>query len=285
MHNKTTNFKIKNSQKGVSLIITLFIMIIILSVVLSISTLLYSEIKVLRNVGNSVIAFYAADSGVEKVLYYDRQAIPPGAARGICNICAKCSTTSSESAMNCNDCHVIPNSTNGCTKCTDCKITFGTTMSVDPKTSAPKRYYNEVINVSTAVREGTCPFSTVYVNSGGTYTDAKRAINLTVTGEVKTIIGPGVSDNGTKIKITGSGNNVLHLAVVAPEGLTVKAYIYYSPSENGTFNVVSGSPVTLGWNSGQSNYKGNYNAGVVGYFLVSVGGVDANGTCTSIVNE
>jgi len=64
------------NKKGVSLIITLFIMIIILAVVISISTLLYSEIKVLRNVGNSVVGLYAADSGIEKVLYYDRQYKP-----------------------------------------------------------------------------------------------------------------------------------------------------------------------------------------------------------------
>lgn len=64
---------IKDSQKGVSLIITFFIMIIILSVVLSISIILYSEVKVIRNISNSIVGLYAADSGIEKVLYYDRQ--------------------------------------------------------------------------------------------------------------------------------------------------------------------------------------------------------------------
>jgi hypothetical protein len=64
------------NQNGVSLIITFFIMTIILSVVLSISAILYSEVKIIRNVGNSVTAFYAADSGVEKILYYDRVVLP-----------------------------------------------------------------------------------------------------------------------------------------------------------------------------------------------------------------
>ena len=64
---------IKDNQKGVSLIITFFIMIIILSVVLSISIILYSEVKVIRNISNSMVGLYAADSGIEKVLYYDRQ--------------------------------------------------------------------------------------------------------------------------------------------------------------------------------------------------------------------
>jgi len=67
---------ITDKQKGVSLIMTFFIMVIILSVVLAISIILYSEIKVIRNMGNSVVSLYAADSGIEKVLYYDRQAIP-----------------------------------------------------------------------------------------------------------------------------------------------------------------------------------------------------------------
>lgn len=64
------------SQKGISLIITFFIMIILLAVVLSISIILYSEIRVIRNMGDSVISFYAAESGIEKVLFYDRQALP-----------------------------------------------------------------------------------------------------------------------------------------------------------------------------------------------------------------
>jgi Tfp pilus assembly protein PilX len=63
----------KENQKGISLVITLFIMTIILGVVLSVSSLLYSQLKMIRNIGNSVISFYAAESGIEKVLYYDKQ--------------------------------------------------------------------------------------------------------------------------------------------------------------------------------------------------------------------
>jgi len=56
--------------------ITFFIMIIILSIVLSISALLYSQVKVIRNIGDSMVSFYVADSGIEKVIYYDRQVLP-----------------------------------------------------------------------------------------------------------------------------------------------------------------------------------------------------------------
>jgi hypothetical protein len=82
-------------QEGVSLIITSFIMIIILAVVFSISGLLYSEIKVIRNIGSSVMSFFVADSGIEKVLFYDRQALPAledalgnplPAVRGLCTM-------------------------------------------------------------------------------------------------------------------------------------------------------------------------------------------------------
>lgn len=55
-----------DSERGVSLIITFFIMIIVLAVVLSISILLYSEVKVIRNIGNSMVSFYAGESGIEK---------------------------------------------------------------------------------------------------------------------------------------------------------------------------------------------------------------------------
>ena len=80
---------LNNLQKGVSLIISFFIMVIILSVVLSVSALLYSEIKVIRNIGNSVVSFYAADSGIEKLIYYDRKVLPDGAVRGLCSMLEK----------------------------------------------------------------------------------------------------------------------------------------------------------------------------------------------------
>jgi len=55
------------------MIITFFVMVILLSAVLAISIILYSEIKVNRNMSQSMVGFYAADAGIEKILYYDRQ--------------------------------------------------------------------------------------------------------------------------------------------------------------------------------------------------------------------
>jgi len=74
--NKAIKNKIFSSQKGVSLIITFFIMIIILAIVMSVSTILYSEVKIIRNIGNTAVSFFAADSGMEKILFYDRRVLP-----------------------------------------------------------------------------------------------------------------------------------------------------------------------------------------------------------------
>jgi len=143
--NNLGKFKILKSEKGVSLIITFFIMIIILVVVLSISALLYSEVKVIRNIGNSVVAFYAADSGVEKVLYYDRQVIPSGATIGLCSISTNCLTSGSgDHSIYCNNSPSTiysdtsntlydssrEDSSKGCdpATCDDCQISFSTTM-------------------------------------------------------------------------------------------------------------------------------------------------------------
>ncbi len=142
--NKTS--KINKDQKGVSLIISFFIMVIIVAIVLAITTLLYNEIKMIRNIGNSVVAFYAADSGIEKVLYYDRKVIPVG-SRGLCSMVEYNATTndtacptkaqisSINSALNCNqvpgvDFKVINDATKteGCDPevCNNCTITFAT---------------------------------------------------------------------------------------------------------------------------------------------------------------
>jgi len=66
---QTVNF---NSKKGVSLLYAIFVVSILLAISFGISGILISQIKMLSEIGYSVVAFYAADSGVEKVLI-DRQ--------------------------------------------------------------------------------------------------------------------------------------------------------------------------------------------------------------------
>lgn len=141
-------------QKGVALIMSFFIMVIILAVVFSISGLLYSEIRIIRNMGNSTIAIFAADSGIEKVLYYDNKVFPNlpddaegnpvTAVRGLCTMyqanaltnplaCVPYTSDGSDNSIFCNSPTTpqikdgdLENHADGCdsTKCDDCKISF-----------------------------------------------------------------------------------------------------------------------------------------------------------------
>jgi len=84
----TPNFNSNQGERGVVLIVTFFIMIIVLLVTLFLSGLLYNEIRIGRNIVFSVIAYYSADSGVEKFFYYDRKILPEidgmRVERGLC---------------------------------------------------------------------------------------------------------------------------------------------------------------------------------------------------------
>jgi len=55
-------------QQGTALYLSLMIMTILLSIALGLSTIFIGQSKMIRALGNSVIAFYAADAGVEEVL-------------------------------------------------------------------------------------------------------------------------------------------------------------------------------------------------------------------------
>ena len=59
---------IMKSQKGLALYLSIMIMVILLAVVLGISTILVSQLKVIRNIENSVVAYYAAETGIEQAL-------------------------------------------------------------------------------------------------------------------------------------------------------------------------------------------------------------------------
>lgn len=56
-------------QKGVSLYLALMIIAILLSIILGLSTILISQIRVIKGMGDSVTAFCAAETGIERVLY------------------------------------------------------------------------------------------------------------------------------------------------------------------------------------------------------------------------
>jgi len=59
-------------QKGVSIYLAIIIIFILLGIALGLSTLLVGQIKLVKGLGDSVVAFHAADTGVEKALYEEK---------------------------------------------------------------------------------------------------------------------------------------------------------------------------------------------------------------------
>ena len=174
----------KEREKGVSLIITFFILTIILAIVFSISILLYNGIKIIRNVGNSVVAFYAADSGVEKFFYYDMQQKPVGGQRGLCSIRETCPDnctpgtdggpgTCVESHCLESDYTIDPLYPTGCDPliCESCKVTFNSFFD-------GKRY---TVSAEAKIVDGVV--STI-LKSTGIYKDVSRRIELQYENEM-----------------------------------------------------------------------------------------------------
>jgi len=57
------------NEKGVALYFALMIMTVLLALALGISAILLGQMKVMKGMENSVLAFYAADTGIEMELY------------------------------------------------------------------------------------------------------------------------------------------------------------------------------------------------------------------------
>ncbi len=57
------------SSKGIATFFTLMVLAVVLSIALSLGSFLVTELQISGDIGDSVLAFYAADAGIEKVLY------------------------------------------------------------------------------------------------------------------------------------------------------------------------------------------------------------------------
>jgi hypothetical protein len=57
-----------SNQMGISLLLAILISALILGSALGVSTILLQETKMGREMGNSVVAFYAAETGIEQIL-------------------------------------------------------------------------------------------------------------------------------------------------------------------------------------------------------------------------
>ena len=147
-------------QRGVSLLITFIVTIIMLAIILSVSTLLFSQVKVLGNMGSSVSAFYAAYSGVEKTLYFDRKQLIPPASRGLCTLCTACGPSG------CQNCSNTPLAAGGCnpTQCDNCTVEYDS------------EFDGRTYSVTATVTPGE---GSLIIRSQGYYRGVTRAVELT----------------------------------------------------------------------------------------------------------
>ena len=67
---------LKDSQKGVAIYLAIVVMTVLLTVGAGLAMILIGQIRVFQGMGNSVVAIYAADTGIERELYETR--ISPG---------------------------------------------------------------------------------------------------------------------------------------------------------------------------------------------------------------
>jgi len=61
--------KNKAGQKGVALYLTLVLLSVTMAALLVLLSIVLSQTKIIRTINDSVFAFYAADTGIERVLY------------------------------------------------------------------------------------------------------------------------------------------------------------------------------------------------------------------------
>jgi hypothetical protein len=66
-------WSIRRERGSVAILLTFFILIIILLVALATGNIMALEIKMSRDIGNSIPAFFAADAGIERCLYEVRK--------------------------------------------------------------------------------------------------------------------------------------------------------------------------------------------------------------------
>jgi hypothetical protein len=257
-------------EKGTALIITFFVMTIMLSIVLGIAAILFIEIKMIRGLGNSVVAFYAADSGIEKTLYYDRKVLTGGRLRGLCDIPNTCS-----------DCQIRKFDGNDCgvDTCTDCDIYFSTEFG-------GKKY-----EVKAEIRPSE-QTTVTSIKSFGTYQGTTRAIELVFSGVAMSGMAPQAPMiYNAKVKpITGPlGTNIVISAdITDPDGVdsqTTKAHIQdiQKPDIDIAtplleYGIDPDDPNNLNY------YSGTWTGSEEGAYYVDIHACDTKGNCSWVEN-
>lgn len=71
-------------SKGAALYIALMATMVILGIALGLASLLLGQARTMRGMGNSVIAFFAADAGIERILLIDAKECALDARQDAC---------------------------------------------------------------------------------------------------------------------------------------------------------------------------------------------------------
>lgn len=77
------NYKLK-TERGVSLYMVFMVMTLLLGIGFGMSALLLTQLDTLRGIGYSVLAFYATEAGIDRVLYIDQKNCAGNPARLAC---------------------------------------------------------------------------------------------------------------------------------------------------------------------------------------------------------
>lgn len=65
--NNTASYR----ERGASLYVAIVVMVMILGIAFGLSSFFLTQLKLVRGIGESVIAFYAADAGIEREMFED----------------------------------------------------------------------------------------------------------------------------------------------------------------------------------------------------------------------
>ncbi|MBU3934430.1 hypothetical protein KKC00_00445 [Patescibacteria group bacterium] len=255
---KKIDLFVESREKGVAFLITFFVMGIALSVILGVSSILISEIKVIRNIGNSVSAFYAADTGIEEIIYFDSNKIPEGGTRGFCNICNVCSD------FGCQDCQISGDDCDLDT-CTDCQVS----------------YYAQINGSRYDIISSVGPEEEVF-RSYGSYAKTIRAIELNlVAGDDDAILqAPMIYNVAVVPRAVPEG---IELEIVAdiydPDGVeSARVHIQYPDENNVTPEEGIDFPIFAG-----VTYKTTW-TGPVGFYYVDIEACDTKRHCSEKEN-
>lgn len=147
-------------QKGISIIIVFLILTVMVAIILNVSSILLSQVKLMASFGNNISSLYAAESGIEKTLYFERHHIPFGQKTGFCNVCTLCK------GSDCKNCSLKPTVEDGQN---NCSISRCNNCTLHYQTEFDQRLYNVEAQISNNV---------LYIESRGAYNNSSRTLEI-----------------------------------------------------------------------------------------------------------